>query len=78
MRPRLHDWNLFPVDRSFKIKIMAGARRSCMRPAGIKDKETTDFSFSELHMCRNFPQGSEKGGGPPTLVHPVHFQRPLC
>lgn len=49
-----------------------------MRPAGIKDKETTDFSFSELHMCRNFPQGSEKGGGPPTLVHPVHFQRPLC
>ena len=34
---RLSSWNLFPVDRYSKIKLKAGAQRSCIL-LGIKDK----------------------------------------
>ena len=41
MAPIYLSWNLSPVDRCFKIKTMAGARRS----KDLLDKRTTYFSY---------------------------------
>ena len=38
MGPRLSSWNLFPVDRYSKMKIIAGTRAE-LSPAQIKDRD---------------------------------------
>ena len=51
MGPRLSSWNLFPVDRYSKMKIIAGTRVE-LSPAQIKDR---DHIFLILEVTEVFP-----------------------
>ena len=68
MGPRLSNWNLFPVDRYFKIKMRAGIRNEEEQTlAWMKGKEITYFSLlrsrrpPKLHVYRKLLRG---GRGP--------------
>ena len=51
MGPRLSSWNLFPVDRYSKMKIIAGTRVE-LSPAQIKDR---DHILLILEVMEVFP-----------------------
>ena len=51
MGPRLSSWNLFPVDRYSKMKIIAGTRVE-LSPTQIKDR---DHIFLILEFTEVFP-----------------------
>ena len=76
MGPRLSNWNLSPMDRSFKIKITAGAR-SC-----YLDKRDHIFLILEVKTpesthAQKGSSGVREGRGHQIIVPPVTFPETL-
>ena len=81
MGPRLSNWNLSPADRYFKMKIMAGARRSCIL-LGWKIKRSHSShpwgqgDLQNYTCTERFPR-DQKREGHQTIAHPGNFPETL-